>query len=216
MEDLDASFSAHMKQFSMGEYEEVQGCVRVFIDGMKDHLGLGSGDDGCLKKDLFTDPRSKNCTKAVLAGWLEKSCVLLLEQFQTINQMTVIWDFMKTESVGDKAKIIKLQDQLLESKEKQLQSLQGLQSAVETTVQSTMKKEIKLYSDAVGKLSSSPPITQQSLKNAVRSAINEETSRFLACPKKEKTSKRRSQCCSHSWGETSFNCMQIREWTWYG
>ena len=97
MADLDAAFSAHMKQFSMGEYEEVQECVRVFIDDMKDHLGVR--DDECLKKELFTDPRSKNCTKAVLAGWLQKSCALLLEQFQTINQMTVIWDFMKTEQI---------------------------------------------------------------------------------------------------------------------
>ena len=81
---------------------------------------------------------------------------------------------MQTDSLADKAKIVKLQSELLQSKDTQLQSMQAV---VENTVQTTVSKEIKQYSDVVAKQKSAPVMTQQSLtavKKVVKKAIEEE------------------------------------------
>ena len=81
-------------------------------------------------------------------------------------------EHLQTAALADKAKIIKLQTDLLNCKDKQLESLH---SAVETTVQTTMKKEIKQYSDVVKMQSQpSPTLTSQSLKKVVKSALVED------------------------------------------
>ena len=57
-------------------------------------------------------------------------------------------DIMKTDLIADKTKLIRTQEQLLESQRDQLWQLK---SAVESsTVQEIVQKEIKSYSEAIG------------------------------------------------------------------
>ena len=89
-----------------------------------------------------------------------------------ITQLKDIVDAFKTDALADKAKIIRLQDKLLENKDDQIKILE---SSVEKTVQNTVEREIKSYSEAVSKSGSEGPIvTPEKLKLAVKSAIKEE------------------------------------------
>ncbi|KAL5269262.1 hypothetical protein ACHWQZ_G002918 [Mnemiopsis leidyi] len=55
-------------------------------------------------------------------------------------------DIMKTDLIADKTRLICTQEQLLESQRDQLVQLK---LSVESTVQETVQKEIKSYSEAV-------------------------------------------------------------------
>ena len=86
--------------------------------------------------------------------------------------MKTIVEQFKTETLSDKAKIIKLQHKLLENKDEQIRSLE---SSVEKTVHSTVEREIKSYSEAVSNCSTAQPVvTPEKLKHAIKSAIKEE------------------------------------------
>jgi hypothetical protein len=90
-----------------------------------------------------------------------------------MNNMKEMLELLKTEALGDKRNVIKLQGELLECKDRQLKYLQ---TAVENTVQATVQREFKSYSDVVAKNTSAsgPVCTEESLKNAVKTAIKEE------------------------------------------
>ena len=75
-------------------------------------------------------------------------------------------DAFKTDILADKAKIIRLQDELLENKDDQIENLE---SSVEKTVHNTVERGIKSYSEAVSKLGFEGPIvTSEKLKLAVK------------------------------------------------
>ena len=97
---------------------------------------------------------------------------VIKSQSEMITQLKDIVDAFKTDTLADKAKIIRLQDKLLENKDDQIKILE---SSVEKTVQNTVEREIKSYSEAVSKSGSEGPIvTPEKLELAVKSAIKEE------------------------------------------
>ncbi len=79
---------------------------------------------------------------------------------------------MKTEALADKAAVIRLQSELLKSKDAELQSVK---TAVQETVHTSVQEGIKTYSSVVtSNVSSVPVFTPDILKKAVRTAIVEE------------------------------------------
>ena len=111
--------------------------------------------------------------KPVLTQWLEEATEIICEQREFMNSMKEMIELLKTEALGDKRSVIKLQGELMECKDRQLKSLQ---TAVENTVQATVQREFKSYSDVVAKNTSAsgPVCTEESLKKAVKTAIEEE------------------------------------------
>ena len=114
---------------------------------------------------------SSSITKMTLAKWLESASDIMTRQAGIISRMQKAIEMQKTDSLEDKAAIIKLQAEMIESKDHQLLSLQ---SAVQETVQTTVQQEVQSYSAAVSKHSSATTISADSLKQAVKSAIAEE------------------------------------------
>ncbi len=121
------------------------------------------------EQDLTSDRfNSSTITKITLAKWLDSARDIMIRQADIISQMQDAIEMQKTDSLDDKATIIKLQSDLIQSKENQLLSLQ---TAVQETVQTTVQQEVKSYSAAVV---SAPAISAESLKQAVKNAISEE------------------------------------------
>ena len=114
---------------------------------------------------------SSSITKMTLAKWLESASDIMTRQTDIISRMQKAIEMQKTDSLEDKAAIIKLQADLIESKDHQLRSLQ---SAVQETVQATVQQEVKSYSAVVAKGNTAPAISPDSLKQALKSAIAEE------------------------------------------
>ena len=81
-------------------------------------------------------------------------------------------------------------EQVIDCKEKQLQAVQ---TAVKSTVEDSVKKQFKSYSEAVMvcQLPDSDSMSPETLKQVIRSVAHEEDTRnsviFLACRKKSRT-----------------------------
>ena len=126
-------------------------------------------------QDLTMDKfNSSSITKLTLAKWLESARDIMCRQADVIVKMQNTIELLKTDSLEDKAAIIKLQSDLIQTKDHQLLSLQ---SAVKSTVETVVQKEVKSYSEAVAKNSTVPGVpamTPDSVKRAVQSAISDE------------------------------------------
>ena len=150
------------------ELELLTGCKLQWVEEAKKTVKVDNEVD--LKIDRFN---SSSITKMTLATWLGGARDIMTRQANMIARMQKIIEQQKTESLSDKKDIIKLQSDLISSKDYQLLSIQ---SAVQNTVQSTVQREVKLYSAAVSKniSSTAPVLSPDSVKQAVKSAIAEE------------------------------------------
>ena len=164
-EELNNSF-CRLQTFDLDGLEEAEATRARWLDNVQQELNCAEEFE--LKARKFAGPN-----KPVLAKWLEEATEIICQQREFLCNMKEMVELLKTEALGDKRNVIKLQTELLECKDKQLQSLQ---TAVETTVQASVQKEIQTYSSVVAKSSSSSATvcTQQSLKNAVKTAIKED------------------------------------------
>ena len=144
-------------------------CSQVrWIEEVKKKLKVECEDN--LTQDKFN---SSSITKVTLSCWLGTARDIMCQQAELMARQKEVIELMKTEALADKAAVIRLQTDLPQCKDNQLQSLR---TAVETTVQTTMKEEIKSYSAAVAKtsISNAPVFSTNSLKQVVKSAIEEE------------------------------------------
>ena len=168
MTDFDSSFAQELaqelKQINTPGFKEKREEIGTWIGYVKQNVRVQDASE--LSKERFMSQ-----TKGVMSEWLEDAASVISTNENMILQLLAVVEHLQIDSLADKAKIIKLQSELLECKDQQLQSVQ---TAVETTVQTTMKNEMRQYSDVVGKQQSSPTLTQQTLKKAVKSAIVEE------------------------------------------
>ena len=78
---------------------------------------------------------------------------------------------MKTDLIESQKEVIKLQKQLLEA---QAENLDSVKKAVGSVVGETVQQEIKLYSQAVCKTSTTPAITKEDLKTVMKTVVSEE------------------------------------------
>ena len=92
-------------------------------------------------------------------------------QAKLMRDNSGIIDVMKIEAIADKTKVVSAQEKLLEMKDELLNTLK---TAVQTTVQNSVEKEMKLYSQALTMKSSGTGVSHGALKNVVKSALEEE------------------------------------------
>lgn len=126
-------------------------------------------DENELKAAKFKTPN-----KDVLSGWLEEVCRVVIRQRDVLADMQSVVDGYKSEIIQSRGTVIKVQEELLQCKSDELESLR---SAVQTTVKSTVETEIKSYGDAVKKNLASTPhasISPQTLKKVVQNVIEVE------------------------------------------
>lgn len=157
--DLDESFGdVHNAEIHVVKY-----CTRVLEEWRKVTKTVLESE---LKKEKFCNA---NIHKPVLAKWLEEAASVMCGQSEMISNMLKTISLAKMEALEDRATIIRLQAELLESKDKQLDSLKA---TVQNTVKETVSDGIKSYSAAVK--NNTPAFSPESLKKVVKSAIEEE------------------------------------------
>ena len=161
----DRNTDSLIDSLSWDRLDEVELSQMTLIEKIK--LSLKLKDFTKVSVSTFMPPR-----KEVVCGWVMEAVNVIKNQNDLINHMKTIVEQFKTETLSDKAKIIRLQHKLLENKDEQIRSLE---SSVEKTVHSTVEREIKSYSEAVSNCSTSQPVvTPEKLKHAIKSAIKEE------------------------------------------
>ena len=163
MTNLDSSFS-QLQSFNANELSDLEATQEVWIEtAMKE---LKCEDQENLTAELFM-----RLTKPVLSRWMGEARDIMCRQRETMEELKDIIGAMKTEALGDKARVIKLQEELLARKEEQLASLQ---TAVRTSVQDSVKTEIRTYGDALKKPSEAAPISTAAFKKVVKDVIEDE------------------------------------------
>ncbi len=165
MVDLDSSFH-QLTSFNASELSDLEVTQETWIENAKKELK-------CDDPELLTAELFLRLTKPVLSRWLGEARDIMCRQRQTMEEMKDIIGAMKTEALGDKARVIKLQEELLERKEEQLESLQ---STVQATVQDSVKTEMRSYSGALQKpsISTAGSISPGAFKKEVKEAIEDE------------------------------------------
>ena len=165
-DELNTSF-ARMQQIDLDDLDDIIGSRVCWVNKMKQKLNVT--EEGDLTPGVFN---SSSITKTTLAGWTGEAREIMTRQAELISKLQDVIELMKTEALADKAAVIRLQSDLLKSKDAELQSVK---TAVQETVQTSVQAGIKTYSSAVASnMSTAPVFTPDILKKAVRTAIVEE------------------------------------------
>ena len=132
--------------------------------------GIGCDDIGQLNIGKCKAP-----LKDDIASLLHGALVYMSKQSVLIRGMLSTASELKDEVIESQRSVVKLQEQLLESKDEQLQALQ---TAVTSSVHESVKAEFKSYSSAVEKgtvqSQSVTPLTSATLKWVVKEVVEEE------------------------------------------
>ena len=165
-DELNTSF-ARMQQIDLDDLDDIIGSRACWVNKMKQKLNVT--EEGDLTPGVFN---SSSITKTTLAGWTGEAREIMTRQAELISKLQDVIELMKTEALADKAAVIRLQSDLLKSKDAELQSMK---TAVQETVQTSVQAGIKTYSSAVASNTSTVPVfTPDILKKAVRTAIVED------------------------------------------
>ena len=160
--DDDRPSVQKLESFNYNDLEKVELGQMNWIDEVKRTLKLQDFSKATVA--TFMPPR-----KEVACKWVLEAVNVIKSQREMITQLKDIIDAFKTDTLADKAKIIRLQDKLLENKDDQIKILE---SSVEKTVHNTVERGIKSYSEAVSKLGFEGPIvTSEKLKLAVKERL---------------------------------------------
>lgn len=138
--------------------------VNSFLDGMVKNHCKGKGLEQLQKQEYWKD-LSKTASYC-MPGLLASSFKLLIS---TQEQLVKLHE--DPDLVASQKQIIDLQAELLQCKNDQLQSLQA---TVKTSVEDTVKAEIKSYSKAVQENLPQPAIAQETVKTIVQAVMQEE------------------------------------------
>ena len=155
-----------LNEFDWDEYDECRGSTASWFS-VQVKKKMNYDANPVINATRFLSPKT---TKETMSRWLFDAWKIIDQQSDTLETFKEIIELMKTEALVDKGKVISAQEKLLECQKEQLDSLK---SAVESTVQTSVQQEIKLYSEAVTK-SSKSVVTQESLKKVVKCAIEED------------------------------------------
>lgn len=163
MGDLNKSLS-RLQMLDLDGLEDVEACQGRWLKEVMKTLKVEDEDQ--MTSENFGRP-----TKPVLARWLAEARDIMCRQRDMMETMKQIIELQKTEALGDKETVIRLQSELLEHRDEQLKSLQ---TTVEAAVTSTVQTEIRGYSDAVKKGSRATVYSKETLKTVLKSVVAEE------------------------------------------
>ena len=166
-DELNTS-AARLQRVDLDDLDDIIGSQANWVEKVKRKLEVEEEDN--LTSDVFN---SSSITKMTLAHWTGEAREIMTRQVELISNLQETIELMKTEALADKTAVIRLQSSLLASKDAELQSVK---SAVQETVQTSVREGIQSYSSAVsGNISSTAPVfTPDTLKKAVRTAMVEE------------------------------------------
>ena len=135
---------------------------------MTEHLSCQKSD---LDPDIFN---TRKTSKEVLGEWLSNADDLVDEYETVFQHLLSIVDKTKSELIVAQKKVVNLQEELLEKKNEELQSLK---SNVESAVQSTVKDEIRSFSEVLKSAPKNTDLSEEKVKTAVRDVICEDDRR---------------------------------------
>ena len=149
-------------------FDEVEKDGTDWLHGILNRISLQSV--GAVSYQCFTN--RNGMTKELLAKFLTDAMLLVNRQNKLIGNLRLQSQQLKTEVIGCQGSVINLQKELLAAKDQQLSALQ---TAVVTSVEDTVKTELKSYSEAAQSLrSAEAPFTQETLKTVVKHVVAEE------------------------------------------
>ena len=114
---------------------------------------------------------TRKANKETLCEWLSNADDLVEQYDKVIQHLLSVVDRSKSELIVAQQKVVNLQEALLETKNEELQSLK---SNVTSTVQSTVKQEIRSFSEVLKSVPEKSALCEERLKTVVRSAISED------------------------------------------
>ena len=162
-EVLNKSF-ARLQEFDIDDYDDVVGCSARWFEDVQSKLKVDS-------KCGMTRGKFAVQNKSVLSDWLEDACDVMKRQSGMMSKMQEMIELLKTEALADKAAVIRLQSEVIRSKEEQLKSLRA---AVQTTVQDTVQTEMRTYGDVLKSSTSPAAISPATFKKVMKDIIKDE------------------------------------------
>lgn len=147
----------------MGGVDDLRDAVTLWLEDVLGQLECSSV--GQLSPAICGKP-----VKNIIATWLCSSLSYVSQQNDVISDLRSETEALKTELIGSQQRVIRLQEELLSSKNEQLQSLQ---TTVKTSVEDTVKAEFVTYSAQVQK-TQPQSITPETVKSVVRTVVEEE------------------------------------------
>ena len=128
----------------------------------------------CEDRSDLSAEKFKKLTKNVLAETLYNTYKMMDEYYlNCYSSLKYDVQELKSHLISSQAKVVKLQGELLDTKSKELQSVE---TAVKAAVQDTVQAEMMSYSKALSGSTSctAPKFTEQSLKKVVQKVVREE------------------------------------------
>ena len=101
---------------------------------------------GCMAALNVTSAACKRATREILALLFAESYHFVRFQNERMRQLKAELSSTKSQLIENQKWVISLQEQVIDSKEKQLEAVQ---TAVKTTVEDSVKEQFKSYSDVV-------------------------------------------------------------------
>ncbi len=149
-------------------FDELEEDGAKFLQGILSKVGVQCV--GALQYQCFTAKSS--ITKELLSKLLTEAAKLVNRQNLLIGNLRVQAQQLKTEVIECQGSVINLQKELLATKNQQLSAFQ---TAVVTSVEDTVKTELKSYAHAAQSSSNtSAAFSQETLKSVVKHVVAEE------------------------------------------
>ena len=133
-------------------------------------LGKAMKQLDCDAPISVTSSQCRKLNKDHLVSLFSDAFQLVRFQNDRLRHTKSALNTTKSELISSQKSVIDLQEKLLENKGENLQSVQ---KAVSTSVSETVKAELKTYSSVV-QGSSAPSFSTETLRNVVKSAVQEE------------------------------------------
>ena len=116
-EELNTS-SARLQRIDLDDMDDIIGEQVRWIDKVKRKLEVQNEFD--LTHGVFN---SSSISKMTLSSWTGEAREIMTRQAELISNLQEVIELMKTEALADKDAVIRLQSDLLKSKDTELQSV---------------------------------------------------------------------------------------------
>ena len=129
---------------------------------------------GCASVDQLTAEKCKAPLKDDIAAWLHGALLFMSRQSVVIDDLKSVVTELRKDMIVSQRSVVKLQEQLIESKDEQLQAVQ---KTVQSSVQETVKEEFKTYSEVTAahkERSLCEPVTPEVLRTVVKTVVEQE------------------------------------------
>jgi hypothetical protein len=129
---------------------------------------------GCHSTADLTAAKCKVPLKDDLAQWLHGALLFMNRQNEEIRHLTDKTALLKDGLIDSQRSVVRLQEQLLASKDEHLLSLQNTVKSSVQSIKETVKEELKTYSSAVTRPAQVQTLSPLLLNNVVKQVVEQE------------------------------------------